>query len=262
MRILVGGPTRSVQAPIWKAHRDCLLGQRLSSEYTLDIDHQECPDTGGPKWDGRKMEQVGRVRQGFIDRVSSGGEHDALFMVDDDLLLGDWVLQRMLDTDADVVYGVFLSNWGNNLTRKPQVWDVSPYGQTPELEAKLAEGMSILGSDFGFDMLMGEPREVEVFGGGACTLIRGKGLESRYAPLLESLRRRKGADMWGGEDRTFCLGLEARGVKQIAVTGLPILHLDTPEKQTPPAIEEAGMMLEAGWSYVDPHGWRGEREND
>jgi hypothetical protein len=68
--------------------------------------------------------------------------------------------------------------------------------------------------------------------------------------------------MWGGEDRTFCLGLETRGIKQIAVTGLPILHLDTPEKQTPAAIAEAKMMLKVGWSYVDPNGWRGEREND
>ena len=245
MRILAGGPTRSVQAPIWKAHRDCLLGQRLSSEYTLDVDHQECPDTGGPKWDGRKMEQVGRVRQGFIDRVRTQ-QYDALFLVDDDLLLGDWVLQRMLDTDADVVYGVFLSNWPGGLNRKPQVWDVSPYGQTPDLDSRLSEGMSILDSGFGFDMLMGEPREIEVFGGGACTLIRGRGLESNYAPLLESLRRRNGADMWGGEDRTFCLGLETRGIKQVAVTGLPILHLDTPEKQTPAAIAQAIPMLKVG----------------
>ena len=262
MRILAGGPTRDLDSPILAAHRDCLLSQSLSSEYTLEIEHTECPDTGGPKWDGRKMERIGMVRQGFIDRVNSDANYDALFLVDDDLLLGDWVLQRMLDTDADVVYGVFLSNWSGGLNRKPQVWDVSPYGQTPELDSQLAAGMSILGSDFGFDMLMGEPREVEVYGGGACTLIRGRGLESNYAPLLESLRRRNGTDMWGGEDRTFCLGLETRGIKQIAVTGLPILHLDTFKKQTPVAIAEAKMMLKVGWSYVDPNGWRGEREND
>ncbi len=77
--------------------------------------------------------------------------------------------------------------------------------------------------------------EVPVLGGGACTLIRGRGFESHYWPLLESLTALPG--MFPGEDRAYCLGLECRGIKQVAVTGLPIKLCYDISMQTKPALE-------------------------
>jgi hypothetical protein len=102
----------------------------------------------------------------------------------------------------------------------PQVWDRHPYGFTPECWAALkAPGVN----------------EVPVLGGGACTLFRGRAFESRYWPLLASLRHAGG--IWPGEDRAYCLGLECRGIKQVAVTGLPIKHCYDVGSQTKPALE-------------------------
>ena len=132
------------------------------------------------------------------------------------------VNKLMWEVDADVVFGVYwtFSDWGGSMADWPQVWTINPYGWTPEsAEALKAPGVN----------------EVEVYGGGACTLIRGRGFESRYWPLLESLQPYR--SMWAGEDRTYCLGLECRGIKQVAVTGLPIHHCYTLADQTKPALE-------------------------
>lgn len=147
---------------------------------------------------------------------------DALFLVDSDVILGPGVLERMWAVDADVVYGAYWthSDWGGSMAPWPQVWDVNPYGWTQETaDALRTEGIN----------------EVPVLGGGACTLIRGRGFESRYWPLLDSLKRLP--SMWAGEDRSYCLGLECRGIKQVAVTGLPIKHCYTIADQTKPALE-------------------------
>lgn len=130
-------------------------------------------------------------------------------MVDTDVILGPGVLQRMWEVDADVVYGVFWTDcdWGGYYAQWPQVWDVNPYGWTKECDAALRKpGVN----------------EVEVLGGGACTLIRGRGFESHYWPLLRSFASHP--SMMAGEDRTYCLGLECRCIRQVAVTGLPIEH--------------------------------------
>lgn len=101
----------------------------------------------------------------------------------------------------------------------PQVWDITPYGWTKETaDALNAPGVN----------------EVEVLGGGACTLFRGRAFESRYWPLLKSLTPH--GSMMAGEDRSYCLGLEARGIKQVAVTGLKIHHCYTLAEQTKPAL--------------------------
>ena len=243
MRILAGGPTRDVESDIYKAHLECLERQVFEG-CTLEIRHFELPDKGGPRWTREKMSRVGEVRQEFMD-LAVAEEFDALFMVDDDLILGPNVLSELVRFSASVAYAVFLSDWPG-LPRAPQVWDTNPYGRTSQLDASLTRDMGVLASDFGFEMLTGTPRGVPVFGGGACTLIRGDGFRSRYSPTLQSLFNRGPGDMWAGEDRTFCLGLETRGITQLAVVGLPVVHLDKPSKQTREAVWEAKQMV--GWS--------------
>jgi hypothetical protein len=234
---LAGGPTRETSSLVYQLHREGLEAQ--ADGFDIEVRHEiVTDDKGGPRWHGAKIERVAKVRQQFME---AGGAYtlwvdddsrpyyerpserfDALFMVDSDVILGPGVLKRMWEVDADVVYGVYLtySDWGGSMHHWPQVWNVNPYGWTQECaDALNAEGVN----------------EVDVLGGGACTLIRGRGFESHYWPLLQSLVRLPG--MWGGEDRSYCIGLEARGIKQVAVTNLPIHHCYTLADQTAPALK-------------------------
>lgn len=217
-RVLAGGPTREAGSAVFGAHLEGLMAQ---TGHELEVRHEITTDPGGPRWHGDKIDRVARVRQEFLRAAAF---YDGLFMVDSDVVLGPGVLERLWAVDAPVVYGVFWTHadWGGSLADWPQVWDVHPYGWSQETADKL---------------LAPGTNEVPVLGGGACTLIRGRGLESHYWPILDSLRPLPG--MWGGEDRTYCLGLECRGIPQIAVTGLPIRHLYHLKDQTRPAVNEA-----------------------
>lgn len=221
--ILAGGPARETESAVFQLHRE-----GLEAQGGVVIRHEVVPDPGGARWNPAKIERVAKARQMFMD--PSQPFYDAfadvpfsgLFMVDTDVICGPGVLDRMLAVDADVVFGVFWTKgtWGGPYGDWPQVWDVNPYGFSSECGKLLLEdGVN----------------EIEVFGGGACTLIRGRGFESRYWPLLPSLERAGG--MWAGEDRSYCLGLEARGIRMVAVTGLPIVHLHA--DKSPEAIEAA-----------------------
>jgi hypothetical protein len=231
-RILAGGPTREVKSLVYQLHREGLEAQ--ADGFDVEIRHEIVPDPGGPRWQHGKIERVAKVRQEFMDLAydmdpgvpigpdGSWADCAALFMVDSDVILGPGVLKRMWEVDADVVFGAYFthSDWGGSMADWPQVWSINPYGWDQETaDALTAPGIN----------------EVEVFGGGACTLIRGRGFESRYWPLLQSLVRLPG--MWGGEDRAYCLGLEARGIRQVAVTNLPIRHCYSLAEQTKPALE-------------------------
>lgn len=239
MRILAGGPARETSSSLFNAHLEGLECQKRNVD--LVIQHEVVEDVGGHRWTGDKIDRVAECRQGFLDAATSYVwdmvEHegktyalpphqksDALFFVDTDIILGPGVLTKMLSVDAPVVYGVFwtYSDWGGSMDNWPQVWDINPYGWTQDCaDALNKDGMN----------------EVEVLGGGACTLIRGDGFRSRYFPRLTSLSH--GPGMWCGEDRSYALGLECRGIKQIALTGLPIKHLHDVTQHTRPAIKKA-----------------------
>lgn len=222
--ILAGGPARETDSELFRLHQDGMLTNLKDHRHTLD--YRVVPDDDGPRWHLDKIERVGLKRQRLMDLAEPGGEYSALWMVDTDVICGPGVLDRMLAVDADVVFGVFWthSTWGGYARNWPQVWNTHPYGVSDGLMAALEAG-----------------GKTEVYGGGACTLIRGRGFESRYYPIMESLRNAGG--MWCGEDRTYCLGLEARGVKMVAVTGLPIVHLhgDQPVEAREAAREFCGL---------------------
>lgn len=226
MRVLAGGPTRETSSLCFQLHKQGLEAQ--AGPFEIEVRHEVTTDPGGPRWHADKIERVAMVRQAFLGLARDPVEdwlikpYDALLMVDSDVILGPGVLERMWAVDADVVYGCYWTraDWGGSMADWPQVWSIHPYGWQPSvLEALRAPGVN----------------EVPVLGGGACTLIRGRGFESRYWPLLDSLRPLPG--MWGGEDRSYCLGLECRGIKQVAVTGLPIKHCYHVGDQTRPALE-------------------------
>jgi len=224
MKILAGGPARETGSDLFKLHVECLEAQG-----DVTVRHIHTPDIGGPKWHRAKIQRVAPARQEMIVNAAVG-PFDALFMVDTDVLAGARVLERMLKVDADVVYGVFWSYWPGFNEPQPQVWDRHPFGHSAHMKRFMTRAKR--------DRTISE---YTVLGGGACTLIRNRGFESRYHPLLESVSEIGG--MWEGEDRTYCLGLETRGIKQVAVFGLPIMHLDTPESSTPEKLAAAREKL-------------------
>lgn len=226
-RILCGGPTREESSLVFQAHRAGLEAQAADG-FEMAVRHMIVDDPGGPRWHMDKIGRVAESRQYFMDEavgeraLSTSRYFDALLMVDSDVILGPGVLSRMWAVDAPVVFGVYwtYADWGGRMDYWPQVWDAHPYRFTPECWAALkAEGVN----------------EVPVLGGGACTLIRGRGFESRYWPLLKSLQHAGG--IWPGEDRSYCLGLECRGIPMVAVTNLPIHHCYDIKDQTRPALE-------------------------
>jgi len=223
VRVLAGGPSREVESGVFRLHRDSLAGQ---AGFDVTVRHDVVPDGGGERWTGSKIERVARVRQRFLDLAESDF-YDGLFMVDTDVVCGPNVLQRLWEVDAPVVYGVFWTVWPGWEKPMPQVWDIHPYGYTEECLRPLFEAG-----------LNGWVDEVEVLGGGACTLFRGRAFESRYWPPIRGLLRAQGG-IWAGEDRHYCIGCEARDIRQVAVVGLPIVHLYTPDQQTPESLEEA-----------------------
>lgn len=232
MKVLAGGPARETESDLFRLHREGLEAQR-DDRFWVHITHEKVsPPKEGPRWTLHKIDRVARARQNFMDEASPSFRYDGLFMVDSDVIIGPGVLERMWRVAAPVVYGVFWTHWPGFSDELPQVWDTHPYG--------------FAATDMLRRMILGkqEVAEYPVFGGGACTLIRGRGFDSDYHPLLDGLRHADG--MWKGEDRTYCLGLEARRVPQVAVTGLPIVHLYDESQQTPAALAEARKLTGLG----------------
>jgi hypothetical protein len=261
VRVLAGGPARETSSPMFQLHLDGLraqgrqspekagIGGSPSSAPSLEVvvHHEVVPDVGGARWHVEKIENVARARQDMLSKAQIGECYadlsmivrppfDGLFLVDTDVILGPGVLERMWAVDADVVHAVYWTpaQWGQPIESDvaPQVWYTSPFRWDANDAAATACWNALC-----------EPgvNEVEVNGGGACTLIRGRGFESRYWPLLESLRGAGG--IFPGEDRTYCLGLEARGIRQIAVTGLPVVHLYTEAHRTPAMLARARELV-------------------
>jgi len=232
-RILAGGPTRERESDLYRLHKRGLEAQR-GDRFSVHLTHEEVrpPESDGPRWTLDKIDAVARVRQSFMNEAAPlHNRFDGLFMVDSDVVIGPGVLERMWAVSAAVVYGVFWTQWPGFSAELPQVWDTHPYGfYTDALKEML--------------LAKNEVREYPVFGGGACTLIRGRGFDSHYHPLLDGLRHADG--MLKGEDRTYCLGLEARSIRQVAITGLPILHLYDESQQTPAALAEARELVGLG----------------
>ena len=224
MKVLAGGPARETESDLFRLHKNSLALQQ--GGFSVGVRHDVCPDPGGNRWDSEKMDRVARVRQTFMDEARASGA--ALLMVDTDVVLSRYVLERLWQVEADVVYGVFWTNWPGFDDPQPQVWDYHYFGHTPSFRGWMRA----------WKAERGPVAEREVLGGGACTLIRGRGFESRYWPRLESLARIPGQHMWGGEDRSFCIGLECRDIRQVAVFGLPISHMDKPRLQTPEALDK------------------------
>lgn len=220
--VLIGGPAKETDSSLFMNHETCLKNQTVKTEVKHYLDKGGDGYDVGEKlhrWDKRAIERVAILRQNFLSYFLQSG-HDYACMVDTDVLIGPDVVRRLVvassDYGADVAYGVFWSDWGSG--PQPQTWLHYPYDRlnypgVPEFYTRLQNGETM-----------------PCHGGGACTLIsRDAAEKARYYPLFPGLPPK---DMWMGEDRTFGLLCIAHKLKQIAVGGLHIQHLYTPEQRT------------------------------
>jgi hypothetical protein len=173
-------------------------------------------DTGGPThlWNESSMARVGRNKNRLLHRAVGRGA-DAVWLVDADLICDRTTLRSLWFTDAPIACAVYWTLWQTHvrgLQAAPQVWLQHPYG----LDGR--------GWDAGgFRRALLNRERVQVWGQGACTLIRTtaieKGVNFDYIPNVS----REG--MMAGEDRHFCLKAESLHLEMIADPWPDIFHI-------------------------------------
>lgn len=232
MRILAGGPAVDIKADYFKASQASIRGQQTSHEidvkYIVDQDPGDFRvDDDNHHWSDDSVVRVGRMRQDFLD-MARAENYDAAWFVDTDLILGPRTLEEMLDVQAPIVFGVFWTQWAGQAGPLPQVWDTHPYS----FDNVQHEGRTVYPTIEAVKRRM----EIEVNGGGACTLIHSAAFDTKYHPPLQGVP-------WWGEDRDFCMRAQVLGHQMVA-TGRPkIAHLYTPEHRSPEAIAQAQQLV-------------------
>lgn len=236
MKILAGGPAAETESAHFKASRDSIVGQRtkheVSVQYLIDQDTGDFKvEADNHHWSDESVLRVAKMRQDYLDRANAQ-DFDAAWFVDTDLILGPKTLELMLDVDAPIVFGVFWTRWQGKDKPMPQVWDHHPYSfhgvpHPNDPERTIAPTIEALRRGL----------EIEVIGGGACTLIRREAFDkAKYYPLL------RGMPFWG-EDRHFCTRAQAHDLTMVATGRVAIAHLYTPDQRTPEAITEAQRLV-------------------
>lgn len=233
MRILAGGPAVDTTSDYFQASRDSVLGQKTKHElevkYIVDQKPGDYRVTGdNHHWSDDSVRRVGRMRQDFMDHAQAHG-FDACWFVDTDLICGPRTLDLLLDVRAPIVFGVFWTQWAGQQGPLPQVWDQHPY-TFDKLEH---EGRDVYPTIEAVKRGM----EIEVNGGGACTLIRKEAFgKARYHPPLNGMP-------WWGEDRDFCTRAQVHNLRMVATGRVKIVHLYAEEQRTPEAIAQARQLV-------------------
>lgn len=188
------------------------------------------------QWTGSGMARVGRNKNLIIDRAKQLNA-DAIWFVDADLLLDKTTLASLWSQNAPIACAVYWTHWHNPgkvshaIHAAPQVWLVHPYQ---------LEGRGLEGGEFREKLI--SRHRVQVWGQGACTLMRRaaieKGVNFSYVPGAST------EGMMAGEDRHFCLRAESLHLPMYADAWPDIFHVYHPEdvEQIPAMLERLGAI--------------------
>ncbi len=193
-------------------HEPTLLmpGEDLASDYAKD--------EFGHVWSDELIWKVARYKDRILDHARAHG-HDAVFLIDSDLVLHPATLRHLVGCGVDVVSEVFWTRWYPYLPDRPQVWVRDQYTMHEQRrdEQLTQEEIDRRKQEF-FNKLL-QPGLYEVGGLGACTLI------SRRA-LLAGVGFQPISNLgFVGEDRHFCIRAVVLGLKLHADTHYPPLHV-------------------------------------
>jgi hypothetical protein len=169
------------------------------------------------QWSDSAMQRVGRHK----DLILNGARQnraEAVWLVDADLILDPMTFASLWSVPEQIVCGTYWTKWAKPPAEAPpvhagpQVWMVHPYTLSGggleewELRQKLIDR-----------------QVVQVFGQGACTLIRQGALAKgvSFAPVPENT----GAGLMQGEDRHFCIRAEMLHIRMVADGWPDIFHV-------------------------------------
>lgn len=182
------------------ASSDLLTGQTLLPELDLPKARYE-RNADNHVWDQGALQRITEIKNAAIQRFLET-DHEALFLVDSDLLLPKGLVEHLWSADKQIIAAVFYTFW-TPVKEGPNVWDLNPmkYTQDPQRFKK--------------------PGHYKVGGLGACTLIRRQVLEDRisFKPIF-------GVEMWG-EDRAFSIRASVHGYNLIACSHMMPFHVYT-----------------------------------
>lgn len=179
-------------------------------------------DTGPThSWAPSAMERVGRNKNRIL-AYTRGIKADAVWLCDADLICDRTTFRALWETEQSIACAVYWTYWHKPglqqgmLHAAPQVWLTHPY----QLAGRGLE-------DWEFRDLLVKRQLTQVWGQGACTLIRkdvlAAGIDFSYLPDVP----REG--MMAGEDRHFCIHAERKHKTMWADPWPDIFHLYHPD---------------------------------
>lgn len=182
-------------------------------------DQQDYADTGQTHhWSPSAMKRVGELKNVILNYAREQ-RADYVWLLDADLICDRTTLASLLSHRERVVCAVYWTRWfkAPEVTRQvihaaPQVWLNHPY----QLDGRGYE-------EWEFRKKLLNRQVTQVWGQGACTLIRADVLQSRVDfSLLTDLPT---DGMWQGEDRHFCVKCERLHIPMYADPWPDIFHV-------------------------------------
>jgi hypothetical protein len=183
------------------------------------------------QWSPSGMARVGQNKN-LILKHALEQRYDAVWLVDADLLCDRTTLLSLWSAKAPIACAVYWTRWhqtAQKMAAAPQVWLTHPYG---------LEGRGYDQAEFRRELV--ERQRIEVWGQGACTLIRisaiEKGVNFDYIPGVPT------DGMMAGEDRHFCLRAEGLHLPMFADGWPDIFHVYHPSdaERIPEMLERLG----------------------
>lgn len=169
------------------------------------------------QWSGNAMRRVGQNKNLILRRARELNA-DGLVLADADLILDRTTLASLLSVDRQIACAVYWTHWNRTTAETatrfagPQVWLNHPYEQ---------EGRGYDAAGFRAKLL--SRGLVQVWGQGACTLLRRDVLESGvdFSPVPGVPEQ----GLMAGEDRHFCIRAERAHLTMWADTWPDIFHI-------------------------------------
>lgn len=195
----------------------------VSDTQAVDDGYKEGPETR--HWTPEAWHRMGSLKNGILEAFLQGN-YDYVWLVDADVLCDPWTLQSLLDCEAQVVSGVYWTQWMKpkpNSTDQhqhagPQVWARHPYFMdNPPFFNE---------ATFRSDLI--DRKRLQVAGLGACTLIHRSVIEKGVN--FSKAQQLPPGPMSDGEDRHFCWKAAAKHVALIADAWPNIYHAYHPSE--------------------------------
>ena len=187
-----------------------LAGEDLEADYVKD--------EFGHVWNDELIWKVARYKDRLLDLGRASG-HDAVFLIDSDLVLHPATLRHLIGRGCDIVAEVFWTRWHPTQPDRPQVWLLDVYTLHHQRRDEQLDEDEIERRKMEFFHKLLRPGLYEVGGLGACTLISRRALMTGV-----SFARIPNLSFWG-EDRHFCVRAAALGLRLHADTYYTPVHI-------------------------------------